>query len=178
MDRKAVAKETLDIMEQGFYEVNGKRIDIRDDMEAYYRINRSQRSMMYTDHAIYSPDVLFFRDGSFTLTKEPVKASVLTIPAVNMGQVLAKGEDVATARRVMRRRMELALAIFAEKGAKTLVLGAYGCGVFRNDPATIASWWKEILTEGMGQYFEAIFYAVLDHSKNKGCFTAFKKAVI
>ena len=74
--------------------------------------------------------------------------------------------------------MELALAIFAEKGAKTLVLGAYGCGVFRNDPATIASWWKEILTEGMGQYFEAIFYAVLDHSKNKGCFTAFKKAVI
>lgn len=143
--------------------------------EEYYRENRAQRSMMYTNYAIYSPDVVFFRDGRFQLVEKPFKASVLTLPAVNMGQVLLKGEDSAEAERVMRRRMKLALAIFARQGARNLVLGAYGCGVFRNDPKKIAAWWKELLEdEGMGQYFDFIFHAVLDQSKNRECISAFE----
>ena len=35
--------------------------------EEYYRNNRACPSMMYTDHAIYSPEVVFFRDGGFRL---------------------------------------------------------------------------------------------------------------
>ncbi len=58
--------------------------------EEYYRANRACKSMMYTDYGIYSPDVIFFRDGDFCLAP-PVKASVLTLPAVNMGQVIQKG---------------------------------------------------------------------------------------
>lgn len=269
MDRKAVARQTLSIMEQGYYQYKDKRIDIGSDMEhsirdsflitpqqadmllegysksestetsavdaenistvdailrlvkvgkqnigvlnfasaknpgggflngamaqeeslaasstlyktlivheEYYQKNRAQRSMMYTNHAIYSPDVVFFRDGRFQLVEKPFKASVLTLPAVNMGQVLLKGEDCAEAERVMRRRMKLALAIFAKQGAKNLVLGAYGCGVFRNDPKLIAAWWQELLEdEGMGQYFDSIFHAVLDHSQNGACIKAFQ----
>ncbi len=33
MDRKAVAKQTVAIMERGFYEVDGEKIDIKGDME-------------------------------------------------------------------------------------------------------------------------------------------------
>lgn len=143
--------------------------------EEYYQKNRAQSSMMYTNYAIYSPDVVFFRDGRFRLVEKPFKASVLTLPAVNMGQVLLKGEDRAEAERVMRRRMKLALAIFAKQGAKNLVLGAYGCGVFRNDPKQIAAWWQELLNdEGMGQYFDFIFHAVLDRSQNGTCIKAFE----
>lgn len=268
MDRKATARETLQIMEQGYYQYDKKKIDIQPDMDAsirasflitpeqgaallekysaagstnipetrvenlstvdairklaaegrenigvlnfasaknpgggfingamaqeesiaasgtlyktltaheeYYQKNRAQSSMMYTDHAIYSPDVIFFRDGRFELVETPVRASVLTLPAVNMGQVVLKGEDIEEARRVMRRRMKLALAIFAEQGAKHLVLGAYGCGVFRNDPNLIAVWWKELLEEGMGSYFDSVFHAVLDQSKNGACIKAFE----
>ena len=143
--------------------------------EEYYLENRAHRSMMYLDYAIYSPEVVFFRDGAFQLIDTPAKASVLTLPAVNMGQVLLKGEDVEEAKRVMRRRMKLALAIFAEQKAKHLVLGAYGCGVFRNDPKEIAIWWRELLEEGMGQYFDSVFHAVLDHSKGQACIKAFQE---
>ncbi len=271
MDRKAVAKETLRIMEQGYYEIEGKKFDVCLDMESsikrsflltpeqgemllkkysvlenttskncksyvenistvdairklaeegkdtigvlnfasaknpgggflngamaqeeslaasstlyktltaheeYYRNNRLETSMIYTNHAIYSPDVVFFRDGRFRLIQPAVKASVLTLPAVNMGQVLLKGEDATQAKQAMRQRMKLALAIFAEQGAKHLVLGAYGCGVFRNDPELVAAWWKELLEEGMYQYFETIVYAVFDRSKNEACISAFKE---
>ena len=128
---------------------------------------------MYLDYGIYSPDVLFFRNGAFQLTGYQ-KASVLTLPAVNMGQVILKGEDEEEAKYKMRQRMKLALGIFAEQQAKHLILGAYGCGVFRNDPKEVATWWKEILEEGMGEYFNSIFYAVLDRSKGQNCIKAFQ----
>lgn len=142
--------------------------------EEYYRENRKCNSMIYTNHAIYSPDVVFFRDGSFRLT-EPVKASVLTLPAVNMGQVIQKGEDVEAAKKAMKQRMKLALAIFANEGAKNLVLGAYGCGVFRNEPKDVAIWWKELLDTEMGKYFDLVFHAVLDYSREKKCIGAFEE---
>ncbi|MCI8536332.1 MAG: TIGR02452 family protein [Hungatella sp.] len=142
--------------------------------EEYYRENRNCNSMIYTNHAIYSPDVVFFRDGSFRLT-EPMKASVLTLPAVNMGQVIQKGEDVETARQAMKQRMKLALAIFANEGAENLVLGAYGCGVFRNEPKDVAIWWKELLNTEMGKYFDLVFHAVLDYSREKKCIGAFEE---
>lgn len=142
--------------------------------EEYYNENRTHRSMMYLDYGIYSPDVVFFRDETFQLTETPVRASVLTLPAVNMGQVLLKGENVQEAKKVMRRRMKLALGIFAEQKTRHIVLGAYGCGVFRNDPNEVAIWWKELLKEGMGQYFDSVFYAVLDYSKGQHCIKAFQ----
>lgn len=143
--------------------------------EEYYVKNRAFRSMMYTDHAIYSPDVVFFRDGRFRLMEKPVTASVLTLPAVNMGQVRLKGEDVAEAEMVMRRRMGLSLAIFADQGCEHLILGAYGCGVFRNDPEKIAGWWKELLEGDFAGVFRTVVFAVLDRSAAGACISAFQK---
>ncbi|WP_342782097.1 TIGR02452 family protein [Saccharibacillus brassicae] len=132
----------------------------------YYDANRACGSMMYTHHAIYSPDVVFFRDERFELAP-PVCASVLTLPAVNYGQVLLKGEDADQAKIAMLERMRLALAIFAERGDRTIVLGAYGCGVFRNDPAEVASWWRRLLDgEGWSAHFEQVVFAVLDRSQD------------
>ena len=42
--------------------------------EEYYRVNRANRSMMYTDYGIYSPNVTFLSDASFCLTQVPVRA--------------------------------------------------------------------------------------------------------
>lgn len=133
--------------------------------EIYYTANRACGTMMYTDHAIYSPDVVFFRDGGFRLLNEPVTASVLTLPAVNMGQVILKGENVEQAKIAMKNRMRLCLAIFAAHKERHLILGAYGCGVFRNDPEEVVVWWKELLeTEGYIRCFDKIVFAILERS--------------
>lgn len=165
----AMAQEESLAASSGLYETQLRN-------EGYYKANRAYRSMMYTDFAIYSPDVVFFRDQRFGLLERPVTASVLTLPAVNYGQVLLKGEDPVQAERVMKDRMRLALAIFANKGDKSLILGAYGCGVFRNDPVKVAGWWRELLEEeGWGSLFSEIRFAVLDTSKDGKCIRAFEK---
>jgi len=129
----------------------------------YYEANRACGTAMYTDHAIYSPDVIFFRDENNTLVERSVKCSVLTLPAVNMGQVRSRGECVDLAKKTMKDRMRLALAVFAKEGNSTIILGAFGCGVFQNDPNDIAQWWHELLVrEGYGAYFHNVLFAVMD----------------
>jgi len=141
----------------------------------YYDLNRACGTMMYTNHAIYSPQVVFFRDAKFTLLEYPVTASVLTLPAVNMGQVILKGEDIQEAKHVMKERMRLCLTIFAHTNNKHLILGAYGCGVFRNNPHDVAQWWKELLLEeGYARFFTQIVFAVMDTSKTQANISAFE----
>lgn len=142
--------------------------------EEYYRRNRACGTMMYTGCAIYSPDVVFFRDEKFRLLPRPVTASVLTLPAVNLGQVMQKGEDLPAARAAMRGRMARALELFGAMGDRTLVLGAYGCGVFRNDPRQVARWWRELLAEpAFADRFPRVVFAVLDGSRSQSCHAAF-----
>lgn len=142
----------------------------------YYIKNRECKTMMYTNHAIYSPDVVFFRDGKFNLIEEFAKSSILTIPAVNFGQVILKGEDEKLAKVIMKERMRLCLAIFAYMNEKNIILGAYGCGVFRNDVNDIALWWKELLEEeGYGCFFDEVVFAVLNRSKNSKSIDTFEK---
>lgn len=141
---------------------------------AYYDRNRACRSMVYTGCAIYSPEVVFFRDGAFRLLEHPVTASVLTLPAVNLGQVMQRGEDLPAARAAMGERMERALRLFGAMENRVLVLGAYGCGVFRNDPEDVARQWQELLnTPDYAGRFRQVVFAVLDRSRSQSCQRAF-----
>lgn len=126
----------------------------------YYDKNAKVRSAMYTDHMIWS-GITFFRDSKYRFLEEPVKTNVLTSPAVNMGQVRIKGENEVIAKRVMKHRMGLVLDLFAEKGCKTIVLGAFGCGVFQNDPDDVAQNWIDLIEE-KGHHFDSIIMTVLD----------------
>jgi uncharacterized protein (TIGR02452 family) len=129
----------------------------------YYEANRSNTSMMYTDYVIYSPDVVFFRDVNYNLLETPVTANILTLPAVNLGQVKAKGEDISRAKKVMKDRMRLCLAILASEKNEVIILSAYGAGVFGNDANDVARNWQELLfSEGYGGFFKRIIFAVLD----------------
>ena len=142
----------------------------------YYRRNRACGTMMYTGCAIYSPGVVFFRDGEFRLVQRPVTASVLTLPAVNLGQVLQKGEDPSRARVAMKERMRRALRLFGAMGAQSLVLGAYGCGVFRNDPVDVARFWQELLVgEGWGRLFEQVSFSILERPGQDGNIAPFRQ---
>lgn len=144
--------------------------------QEYYRRNRGCSNMSYTDCAIYSPEVVFFRDEDFSLLERPVTASVLTLPAVNLGQVMQKGEDLLAAKETMRRRMGRALELFGGMGDRTLVLGAYGCGVFRNDPREVALRWEELFQQPeMKNRFDRVVFAVLDRSRRGDCWRAFQE---
>lgn len=134
----------------------------------YYESNRKEWSLLYTDHLIVSPRVPVFRDDDDRLLEEPWEVTILTAPAPNAGAVLknqqqSAGQIVPT----FRRRIELVLAAAVAFDQTALVLGAWGCGVFKNDPSVVAGLFGEFLLPG-GEFasaFEHITFAVLDRGR-------------
>lgn len=134
-----------------------------------YTINRRCNTCLYTDHMIYSPDVPVFRDDDDRLLEEPYLLSLITAPAVNAGVVRSReAEHEDQIPETMRRRIGMILHIAMKHGYETLVLGAWGCGVFRNRPEEVARWFADVLKgEGVEAFFSHIIFAVLDRTEGK-----------
>jgi len=62
----------------------------------------------------------------------------------------------------MRQRMLRVLAVAAAHQEDTLVLGAWGCGVFRNDPALIARLFADALNDELERVFPTVVFAIHD----------------
>lgn len=144
---------------------------------AYYERNRAQRSALYLDLAIYSPGVPFFRDDDGHLLDRPAFASVITAPAPNAGAVRQNHpRDFPAVEPTLRRRAEMVLAIAAAGLVDRLILGAWGCGVFRNDPAMVAAAFADLLL-GAGRFagvFSAVVFAIHDRTPERHVLTAFE----
>ena len=146
----------------------------------YYERNRKNNSCIYLDLAIFSPWVPFFRDDEGALLVEPVMASVITAPAPNAGAVSQnEPRNLPLVEPALKRRAHLVLQIAQAHGVEKLVLGAWGCGVFRNDPRMVAAVFAELLGKG-GEFeraFAKVAFAVFDSSENLETYRAFASAL-
>ncbi|UUY51098.1 TIGR02452 family protein [Streptomyces yangpuensis] len=129
----------------------------------YYEVHRSEVSTFYTDRVIHSPGVPVFRDDRGELMESPFRAGFLTSPAPNAGTILRlEPERAAEIPGALARRAELVLEVAALHEYRQLVLGAWGCGVFRNDPAVVAEVFRALLATRFAGTFERVVFAILD----------------
>jgi uncharacterized protein (TIGR02452 family) len=128
---------------------------------AHYERNRANHSAMYLDLAIYSPLVPFFRDDDGAWLARPVLASVITCAAPNAGALRQHGRySPSDVEDALRRRAELVLAIAGHHGIERLVLGAWGAGVFGNDPAMVADAFRALLVGRYAGAFDEVVFAI------------------
>lgn len=127
----------------------------------FYEKHRALKTNLYTDDIIFSPNVPFFRNDDGELLEKPVLASVITAAAANYGAVKkTEKRMVSKIPDIMRRRIEKVLAVSVLHGNDTLILGAWGCGVFQNDPAVIAKLFKEVLETTFKNQFKKVVFAI------------------
>ncbi|WP_030491980.1 TIGR02452 family protein [Micromonospora chokoriensis] len=128
----------------------------------FYAFHRAQRDLRYSDRVIFSPYVPVFRDDKGDLLDQPYTTSFLTAAAPNLGEILRnQPEHVADVPAVLAQRARRVLEVAAAHGHRTLVLGAWGCGVFRNDPATVANAFAYALREV--DRFDHVVFAIHDN---------------
>jgi uncharacterized protein (TIGR02452 family) len=141
----------------------------------YYAANRSQSSLLYTDHMIYSPNVPWFRCRSRDRPEQVFLASVITAPAPNTREALRRGERRAAVAATLRRRSAMVLEVARANGHRNLLLGAWGCGVFGNDPAEVADAFGAWLEDSrFGGSFDRVVFAVFDRSRARTALNAFQ----
>jgi uncharacterized protein (TIGR02452 family) len=138
---------------------------------AHYERNRANRSPLYLDLAIYSPRVPFFRDDNGGWLDAPVLASVITCAAPNVSALRQNGKyDAVVVEDTLRRRARFILAIAAHHGIERLVLGAWGAGVFGNDPELVADAFKQPLDGDFAGAFAEVVFAIYGKGENYAAF--------
>jgi uncharacterized protein (TIGR02452 family) len=123
-----------------------------------------------TDWAIYSPDVPVFRRDDGTTHDEPWLLSFLTCAAPYAPHV---GQPESG--DLLEKRIHRVLAIARAYGYSTRVLGAWGCGAFKNDPVRTAQDFKRELEGEFDRTFDEVVFAIADWSQERHILGPFRE---
>ncbi len=134
----------------------------------YYAFHRAQNTCLYSDRMIYSTVCPVFRDDAGQWLAQPFVVDLVTSPAPNAGAVL---RNEPTNRQhivpILTERASKILGLAASRQCDALVLGAWGCGVFSNDPSAVASIFYDYLRP-LGLYaqcFRHVLFSVYDPTR-------------
>ncbi|MFW5980345.1 MAG: TIGR02452 family protein [Halanaerobiales bacterium] len=151
-------------------------------MNEMYEANKKYDSALYLNYMIYSPEVPVFRKDDGRLLVQPYTTSIITAPAVNAGVVRSREnqENINKIGELMQYRIEKILSLALIYNNEALVLGAFGCGVFKNDPEEVADYFKKFVKDDLrfNNSFDKIVFAVLDRSKEKETYNIFKSKLM
>jgi uncharacterized protein (TIGR02452 family) len=128
----------------------------------YYNYHRNKNTtLLYSDHMIYSPKVPVIKDEEGNLLEDVVCTSVVTSAAVNAGAI-ATNERSSLGKIIpaMETRIDRLLALCLHYKHEVLILGAWGCGVFRNEPEDISRLFEEALKGKYRGQFRRVVFAV------------------
>lgn len=140
-----------------------------------YEFNRAGSSSLYSHWMIHSPDVPVFRGDDGALLNQPYLVSFITSPAVNAGAVMRNEPENAELIAPTNRERARRLLWLAERyGHRTLILGAWGCGVFGNDAHAIASMFYDLLHAEFAGSFDHVIMAIYDRTPDRDVLHAFK----
>ena len=133
--------------------------------EEFYRYHRKCNTPYASNKIIYSPAVPVFKNENGELLDDPYLVDIITSAAVNCSLIPYTPDVADSIRSVMYSRIREIIAVAALNGNDTLVLGAFGCGVFKNSVSQVGELFGLVLRkEGYARYFKHIVFAIYDSS--------------
>lgn len=148
--------------------------------KSYYEFHRNRKDSLYTDACIYTPGVKVIKSD----IEEPKRlqphewfdVDVITCAAPNL---YFDAENISDEEllKIHLNRGEKILKVAIENNVTVLVLGAFGCGAFRNNPAIVAEAYRQLLDKYKNHFF-AVEFAVYCRDEEKLNYQTFKKALV
>lgn len=121
--------------------------------DGYYKINSMSLSGVYADSIIYSTDVLFFRSGKdYRFLDVPYTMDVITCPAPS-ARLSAKN-----AQSIIFNRVDEIIKSAVVNNVDNLILGAWGCGAFGQNPEIVANAFRKSLKKYPA--FDNVIFAI------------------
>ncbi len=142
--------------------------------KGFYLPHRKAGDPLYNDDCIYTPDVYVCKsDISFPermVEEDWYQVDVLTCAAPNLRDMPSNSMNPCSGNKAARiehaelmklhlQRVERIFRVAAANGADVLILGAFGCGAFRNPPELVAQAFKTVQKK-YEAYFDVVEYAV------------------
>jgi uncharacterized protein (TIGR02452 family) len=140
-----------------------------------YAFHTHQANALRSDAMIYSPDVPVFRDDEHRMLEQPFKVAFISAAACDARDVAPL--DQPKIPGAMGARIVKVLAAAQANGHDALVLGAWGCGNFANDPALIADLFRQALEGPFKGAFRRVTFAIIDATPDQRCLNQFRLAL-
>jgi len=135
--------------------------NILKEISEFYEVNRRDTNKaLYLNRGLYVPGVVFER-GLKTVACDVITCAAPNKFAAQKYYGVTDEENL----KVLEDRIQFVLDIAKENDVKTLILGAYGCGVFGQDATEVASIFKDYLANGYG-YFDTVVFAIPSGNSN------------
>jgi len=136
----------------------------KDEYDKNYN-RESFKSGTYNNWALYSDSVYF------EINNQQMTANVITCAAPNYKKFIENGgTNLKGYDEVLYSRIKYILDIAKENDQKILILGAFGCGVFGNNPTTVATHFKSLLRY---YNFDKVIFAIPNNQD--GNYNEFKR---
>lgn len=153
--------------------------------EKFYSPHRVSQDSLHNDDIIYTPNVVVIKDDDYNMLQSPFLVDIITCAAPNLrpnpsnGNACYSGDAVRIGREDLlllhERRAGKILSVAAQKKVEVLILGAFGCGAFRNDPNVVATAYHNKIPEFLN-YFKIIEFAIYCSPNNPQNLLAFREA--
>jgi len=159
--------------------------------DKFYLSHRVADNPLYNDDCIFTPDVTVFKSDidfpELLPEGEWWTVDVITCAAPNLRHIPSNrmnpggGSSSANISYIellclLQKRIQKIFEVAIASGAEVLILGAFGCGAFRNPPELVATVFSEF-TERYRNWFDVIEYAVYHKEHERGNYEAFKDAM-
>lgn len=140
--------------------------------ENYYSYHKKKKRYDYSDRIIYIPSVLVFKTDNDLFCemlneKDWYNIDIISCSAHNQRAYPISVEKLEI---INYNKFKAIIESAVENNVDNLILGAFGCGAFANDPRLVAKTFKKILIdEEYYKYFENVHFAIfttLNDAKN------------
>lgn len=157
-------KSGANAQEESLVRSSSLSLSLESCTKNFYNVNVNNNNYSLYNHiTIVSPHVPFYRDNDGSL-KKPSYYTVVSSPAPNAGIAKEKEIDQKIINAYLYRRMDIILDSFLRHGIHNIVLGAFGCGVFKNDPNIVATYWNTLLRNKYKNSFNKVIFAIPDNN--------------
>ena len=171
-----------------------KNIATESAVTQFYQPHKRAKNALYNNDCIYTPGVMVFKSD----TNEPkvldkkdwYSVDIITCAAPNLrenpgGSIMNPNKGEVAVSNISDEKLK---QIHIERGRRILtiarmhmcpvvILGAFGCGAFKNPPKIVAEAYKELVEE-FKYYFDTIEFAVYCPSYNDTNYRVFKNIIM
>lgn len=122
---------------------------------------------------VFTPAVTCFRHSEsygYALMSRPTDFAVISVAGINRPELTPDGKQIAPQLvAVVKNKMRTIFRLGLRHHCDSLVLGALGCGAFRNPPGHIAHLFHEVMRESEfeDRYRRVVFAILEDHNSRK-----------
>lgn len=115
---------------------------------------------------VYTPDAIYFRESEqkgYALLEKPVSLSFITVAGMNRPDLTIGGMIANHHVEPIKNKIRTIFRMGLVHGHDSLVLGALGCGAFRNPPRHVARLFHEVMDEPeFRNRYRLVVFAILD----------------